>query len=129
MEISQCHLLPNVCYHYPKCFGVGGCKRIGGRKCVHAVIYEGQLQVVEGKELYKLIDKDHPEYDHLYKMYNEEYLDVLRQAQIENNIIRRQEYEKEKEVRKANELKAKKDAQAFYLYQASKTSELKISRV
>lgn len=129
MEISKCHLLPNVCYHYPKCFGVGGCRKIGGKKCVHAVIYKGKLQVMEGKDLYNLIDKDHLEYDHLYKMYDEKYLDTLRQEQIELDKIRRKEYEKEEEVQKANELKAKMDREEFYIKQASLTSEFKISRV
>lgn len=128
MEISKCHLLPNVCYHYPKCFGVGGCRRIGGRKCVHALVLDGQLQVMDGKELYNLIDKDHPEYDHLYKMYDEGYLDTLWQAKWEQDKTRRRDFVKQDENEKANSVKAAQDRQDFYLHQASMTSEFKLSR-
>lgn len=74
MEISECLLLPKLCNHMKRCMGYT-CRKIGAQQCVHAVIHEGKLQVMYGRDLYKLIDKDHPEYEHLYKLYDTEYLD------------------------------------------------------
>lgn len=128
MEISECLLLPKKCYHEKRCHGYY-CRKIGGQQCVHAVMYEGKLQAMYGRDLYQLIDKDHPEYEHLYKLYDEEYLDALRQVDLERNKINRQEFLKQEEIRKANLVKVEQDRQNFYLHQASMTSELKISRV
>ena len=118
MEISECHPLPNVCYHYPKCAGALGCRKIGGRHCVHAVIYEGKLQVMSGKDLYKLLDKNHSQYEHLYKLYDEEYLDKLRQEAIEKRKLDRLRYQEELEIEKKNKEQAIKDKEEYYLRQA-----------
>ena len=127
MEISECYPLPNKCYHYPKCFG-HYCRKIGGQHCVHAVIYEGKLQVMHGRDLYKLLDKHHPEYQHLYKLYDEEYLDKLRQEAIEKSKIDRLKYQEELEIEKKNKEQAIKDREEYYLRQAGMTSEMKIRR-
>lgn len=127
MEISECLLLPKLCNHMKRCMGYT-CRKIGAQQCVHAVIHEGKLQVMYGRDLYKLIDKDHPEYEHLYKLYDTEYLDTLRQVQRERDEIRREKYRKEllaeDEAKKQREF----EKEALYLAQANMTSEMKVRR-
>lgn len=125
MEISECYLLPKNCNHFKMCLGFT-CKKIGSQKCVHAVIHEGKLQVMHGKDLYKLLDKDHPQYEHLYKLYDEEYLDKLRQEAIEQGKINRIRYQEELEIQEKIKKQQAIDREDYYLRQAGMTSEMKI---
>lgn len=127
MKISECFLLPKHCNHLKACLGPT-CKKIGSQKCVHAVIYEGNLKVMHGKDLYKLLDKDNPQYEHLYKLYDEEYLDKLRQEAIEKNKLSLIKYREQLEIEKKNKEQAIKDKEDYYLRQAGMTSEMKIRR-
>lgn len=127
MEISECFLLPKYCNHLKACLGPT-CRLIGSQKCVHAVIHEGNLKVMHGKDLYKLLDKDHPQYQHLYKLYDEEYLNTLRLEAIEQGKIDRIKYQEQLKIEKKNKEQAIKDREEYYLRQAGMTSEMKIRR-
>ena len=68
VKISEC--FKHVCCKYR-------CKQVHP-KCVHAIILgdDGEnVQVMSGDEIYKILDKNHSEYDHFYKLYNVEYLE------------------------------------------------------
>jgi len=42
--------------------------------CIHAVMQSGKLKIMHGQDVYKLLSKYHPMYDHFYKMYDVKYL-------------------------------------------------------
>lgn len=128
MEISKCYPLPLKCNHFPRCRGFI-CRRVDAQQCVHAVILDNELQVMHGKDLYKLIDKNNSQYEHFYKLYDSEYLEKLRQEKYEKDKIKRVDFERQEEVRKANKSRlAKEIEEELFLKQASMTSEMKIRR-
>ncbi len=126
MEISECYLLPKICRHSRMCqYGI--CHRIGAQQCVHAVIYEGKLQVMKGAQLFTLIDRNHSEFDHLYKLYDEQYLEELRNKKLEHDKQVLEHYEKtqkQEELRQLEFDKVQKQRKLDTFYQY--TAELKI---
>ncbi len=104
MEISECFTKIDSILHYGR--------RIRSRRlCIHGVLDNGELKVMDGLDIYKIIDKNHDMYDHFYKLNDIEYVKQQRselrqqyaiQEEQEKNRIRVQNRMEEEERRRQN---------------------------
>jgi hypothetical protein len=74
MEISDCLKKP-CCYHLcnHRCgeYSLG----VAAPNCVHGIVKDGNLAVMYGRDIYKIIDKNHVLYEHFYHLHDKNYLD------------------------------------------------------
>lgn len=96
MEISECFTKIDSILHYGR--------RIRSRRlCIHGVLDDGVLKVMDGRDIYQIIDKNHDMYDHFYQLHDPEYLEQQRSELRQQYAIQEEQEKNRKQVQKRME--------------------------
>lgn len=123
MEISECF--------NKKCCMHRGCRAVPNKKksCIHGIVVDGKLEIKHGHEIYKMIDNNHPLYNHFFTLNDPDY---LKQQQLDREEQCRIMEEKQKQLREDYKRQQEEERLASNYnntWSVQDTVELKIRRV
>ena len=72
IKISECFTKTDSILHY------GRRRGSNIQLCIHGVLDKGELKIMDGRAIYKLIDKNHCMYEHFYHLHDTEYAEQKR---------------------------------------------------
>jgi len=123
MEISNCF--------NERCCGLETFRNNASRQtptCIHGIVIDGKLEIKSGRDIYKMIDKDHSMYEHFYHLNDPDYLEQERLSQVERYRLveekRLARVEEEKRLQEEERLRSNYNNNWSF----TETAELKICR-